>query len=360
MSGTIGEMRRIVKSLFDEKKLSVLVGFAAGKGAAWSRPVFIRDAADSDALVWDATCGNNLAVYLPGLVKEAARATASAPRIGLIVKGCDMRAVTALIKERQAAREDLVLIGMPCRGMLDGRKLDAGIRAAAAGSASGPGAPVQSAARSTSAGSARRLDIAEIQDRDSHITARMADGSEYTLMREPLLRGSCMTCMFPEARNTDAAVSGTSRAPASAEEADRAVKEFAALPADRRWRRFQEEMSRCIRCYACRQACPLCYCKECFAETNDPAWIGATAEIQDVSIFHLGRILHQAGRCVECGACSAACPMGIGLDVFTKKVAADARELFGFTADFSAETPPPLCAFRDDDPQKFITEPGKG
>jgi formate dehydrogenase (coenzyme F420) beta subunit len=343
MSGIVLEMRRIVKSLFDEGKISVLVGFTAGRGSAWSRPVFIRDAAGAETLVWDATCGNNLAVYLPGLAQGAARtrakaaaasagrARAGAPapapgRIGLIVKGCDMRAVTALIKERQAAREDLVIIGMPCRGTLDGRRLDA----------------------------------AEIRDGDSEVTVRMADGSERTFEREPLLREACRTCMFPEARNVDASVAGPSRAPVGAEVADRAVKEFAALPAAERWRRFQEEMSRCIRCYACRQACPMCYCKECFAETNNPAWVGATTEIQDVSVFHLGRILHQAGRCVECGACSNACPMGIRLDVFTKKIAADARELFGFTADFSTETLPPLCAFKDDDPQGFITEPDKG
>lgn len=138
------------------------------------------------------------------------------------------------------------------------------------------------------------------------------------------------------------------------------LKEFAQLPETERWQKFREEISRCIRCYACRQACPMCYCTECFAETNNPAWIGVTTELTDTMIFHIVRIFHQAGRCVECDACVRACPMGIDLRPFTKKIAADVRELFGFTPGFDLETPPPLVTFREDDQQGFITEPRKG
>ena len=366
MSIMAQEMRAIAKSMFDEKGITALVGFAAGCGAAWGRPAVIRSAAEAERLVWDATCGNNLAVYLPGLIQSEARAkgaqragagagsvgaprageqaaaTAPARRVGFIVKGCDMRAVTALIKERQAAREELVLIGMPCRGMLDRKKVEAALSAAAQ-------APALAAAPL----------ITAITDGEAEITVTTADGAARTLAREPLIRDACAGCMFPAPENTDAAVSGPARAPAGADEADRRVREFAALQAAERWARFQQEMSRCIRCYACRQACPMCYCRECFAETNNPAWIGATADTEDVSIFHLGRILHQAGRCVECGACADACPMGIDLGTFTRKIAADARELFGFTADFSPDSIPPLCGFAEGDPQEFITEPDR-
>jgi formate dehydrogenase subunit beta len=374
MSGAVFEMRGIVRSLFGEGKITALAGFVPGSGSPWSRPAVIRSTADAERLTWDATCWNNLAVYLPMLAQESARKggaraslpappsghpwprdgaraslpappsghpwprdgaraslPAPPPRIGFIVKGCDMRAITALIKERQAAREDLVLIGMPCRGMLDRRRMEAALD-----------------------------DVSGIEDGGSEIVAATADGTVHSLEREPLVRDACRTCMFPAAERVDVMVQGASRKPAVAGEADRSVREFAALDAARRWALFQEEMSRCIRCYACRQACPMCYCKECFAETNNPAWIGATVETTDVSIFHLGRILHQAGRCVECGACAGACPMGIDLATFTKKIAADARELFGFTADFSPETLPPLCTWKDDDPQVFISDPEKG
>ncbi len=349
MSGAAAGMRRIIKSLFDDGGVSALVGFAPGSDSPWSRPAVAHGAAAAARLSWDATCGNNLAAYLPALVQERARAVKAAAgpavppgRIAMVVKGCDMRAVTALLRERQAVREDLYLIGMPCRGMLDRRNLEAALRAAAGR---------ESGAACTAAA---------IVDGDDEVRVKTADGAEHALKREPLLRGACRLCMFPVPDRVDVMVEGPSRAPASAADCDRPVREFAAQDAAERWRRFQEEMSRCIRCYACRQACPLCYCKECFAEANNPAWIGASADTEDVTVFHLGRILHQAGRCVECGACSGACPMGIDLSTYTGKIAADARELFGFTADFSPDTLPPLSVFKEDDPQEFIMDPEKG
>ena len=138
------------------------------------------------------------------------------------------------------------------------------------------------------------------------------------------------------------------------------MKDIEKLSPAERWARFSAEMSRCIRCYACRQACPTCYCKECFAEQNNPAWIGVGAEQTDVSIFHIVRIFHQAGRCVECDACLRACPMGIDLRTWTKKIAADVRALYGFTPDFDPTGKPPLVTFKEDDAQQFITEPGAG
>ena len=138
------------------------------------------------------------------------------------------------------------------------------------------------------------------------------------------------------------------------------MKDIERLSPAERWQRFSAEMSRCIRCYACRQACPTCYCRECFAEQNNPAWIGVGAEQTDVSIFHIVRIFHQAGRCVECDACVRACPMGIDLRTWTKKIASDVRALYGFTPDFDPSTKPPLVTFKEDDEQEFITEPGAG
>jgi formate dehydrogenase subunit beta len=92
---------------------------------------------------------------------------------------------------------------------------------------------------------------------------------------------------------------------------------------------------------------------------NSPAWIGVSTELTDSMIFHLIRIFHQAGRCVECDACVRACPMGIDLRTFTKKIASDVRELFGFTPGFDLEAPPPLITFTENDSQEFITEPHK-
>jgi Fe-S oxidoreductase len=74
-------------------------------------------------------------------------------------------------------------------------------------------------------------------------------------------------------------------------------------------------------------------------------------------LYHIGRIFHQAGRCVECDACVRACPMGIDLRTFTQKMAQDVKEMFDYSPGFSADVPVPLCAYKLDDKQEFITEP---
>ena len=124
-----------------------------------------------------------------------------------------------------------------------------------------------------------------------------------------------------------------------------------------KWQRFTGELSRCIRCNACRQACPNCYCKLCFADQTKPRWIGAGDDISDVLLYHLLRAYHQAGRCVGCDACVRACPMEIDLRLFNQKLAKEVETLFGYVPGISAEAPLPLCTFEQEDSQGFMTEP---
>jgi ferredoxin len=344
MDAMTNAIRQAARALFDEGKLDILVGFEKGSAGYRCRPSFVASAAETERLVWDATCSNNLAVYLPFLFQRPPQkkgVEVKLPRVGFVVKGCDLRSVVALVKEKQAPRENLVLIGVPCRGMIDEGKLAAAVAAAA-----------------RAAGSAVDVEITVLVDGEDTVSVTFAGGRTLSFEREKFLQDACLACRHPAPQGTDILIEGASRKPC--DDGDGFVKEFAALQPAERWERFQKEISRCIRCYACRQACPTCYCKECFAEMNSPGWIGVTTELTDAMIFHLIRVFHQAGRCVECDACVRACPMGIDLRTFTKKIASDVRELFGFTPGFDLETPPPLVTFREEDSQQFITEPHKG
>jgi len=347
MKSMTSEIRRRARELFDSKRIDMLVGFTNGSVGYRCRPILISSAAQIDKLEWDSTCSNNLAVYLPPLFAHAPRGkppdahAPRGPRIGFVVKGCDMRSIVALVKENQARRESMVLVGVPCRGMIDEAKLDSAARAAGNLGAAAPGSQA----------------IKAVEDCEETVEVALVDGRSVSLAREPLLQDACLSCMYPSPEGADILIEGASRIAAG--NGDGQVDDFAALEASERWLRFQQEMSRCIRCYACRQACPTCYCKECFAEMNSPAWIGISTELTDTTIFHLIRVFHQAGRCVECDACLRACPMGIDLRTLTKKIAVDVRRMFGFTPDFNIESSPPLTAFKDDDDQGFITEPGR-
>jgi formate dehydrogenase subunit beta len=294
------QLQEIAKKLIAQQEIDLLIGYERGSVPLTSRPFFIKvkgaNAPENLAnkLVWNSFCSNNLAVFLPKYFETNpfARKRPPKPKIGIVAKGCDLRSIVVLIKEKQAPRENLVLIGVPCQGMIDKRKVEAAIAA------------------KTSC----------VQDAEIH-EYHEQDGMLYITTK-----------------------SGE-------------IQEFEMKTPQERWQYFLQEMSKCIRCTACRQACPTCWCKECFADQMDLKWIGVSTNISDTMIFHLIRIFHQSGRCVECDACYRACPMGVDLRTFTKKIGKDVEELFAFFPDFNLETIPPISTFREDDSESFITEP---
>jgi len=127
------------------------------------------------------------------------------------------------------------------------------------------------------------------------------------------------------------------------------VSEIEALSPAERLVSWSREFDHCIRCYACRQACPGCYCAECLAEQVDPQWVSIAHGVSQKAFFHIMRAYHLAGRCVECHACDQACPMHIPLSLLNRKVAKEVEALFGYTAGGDADTPPPLATFRKDE-----------
>jgi Fe-S oxidoreductase len=85
------------------------------------------------------------------------------------------------------------------------------------------------------------------------------------------------------------------------------------------------QFDRCIRCYACRQACPMCNCPVCLYERDESTFIGLGIGLNEKRTFHLGRAYHLAGRCVGCNECERACPMNIPISLLTQKLAGSLR-----------------------------------
>ncbi len=295
------KMKAAAKRLFDDKKVDVVVGFRRGSLPNSSRPYFARSAADVEHLVWNGFCTANLAAFLPSLFEKPARPKDGykPPHIAIIAKGCDSRSVSGLVKENQVPKANLIVIGMPCSGM----------------AASNKGAKPK---------------------------------------KEEVAR-ACQECVSPTVTNADITIAGESRKPAKP--GYERVKAFARKSSEERWKAFVKEISKCIRCNACREACPNCYCKTCFADQRKPSWVSPANELSETIVFHMGRMFHQAGRCVACDACVNACPMGIDLRRFTQKLVCDAQELFGSVPGTAGDEVPMLNTFAQDDSQCFITDP---
>ncbi len=132
------------------------------------------------------------------------------------------------------------------------------------------------------------------------------------------------------------------------------LERMQAMPLEQRWAFWSAEMSRCIKCYACRAACPMCYCARCITEVNQPQWIPVAADSLGNLEWNIVRAMHLAGRCVDCGSCSDACPQGIRLDLLNRVLAQEVLTSFGGEPGYSTRKEYALSTFKPDDKEEFI------
>jgi len=105
-----------------------------------------------------------------------------------------------------------------------------------------------------------------------------------------------------------------------------------------RFDRWMYEFQKCIKCYGCRDICPVCFCKECSLEHPD---LIATGTIPpEVPIFHLVRAVHMGGRCIDCGLCEDACPANISLRLLYRKVNEIVSDVFDYKTGIRADQSP--------------------
>lgn len=308
------KIREAAKRLLSTKRVEVVIGFRKGTLPFMNEPFLARTAEQADLLVWDGNCAMNLANYLPKMTGSVA----------IAAKGCDSRSIVIHLLENQIRREQLYVLGIPCPGMTDKRKVAENLNG---------------------------REIMEVEETGEKLWV-MGRDFEQSFERMEFLEENCAVCTHKNSVLFDELLGE----PVQEQQIDRyeEIRKIESWPSEQRRLYFEELIKPCIRCYACRNACPACYCPTCFVDESKPQWIGKTTDRTDTSTFHFLRAFHLAGRCTDCGSCERACPVGIRVRLFTRKLEKEVKELYGYEAGVTLDERPPLDAFRPDDPEPFL------
>jgi ferredoxin len=155
-------------------------------------------------------------------------------------------------------------------------------------------------------------------------------------------------------RATAALLQAEYPAPALAPELAAQLEALRAMGPEERADFWRREFARCTRCYACRAACPGCYCTSCIVQRNQPQWIAAAPTAHGNFSWNLIRAFHQAGRCTQCGACEAACPQGLPLMLLNASLAQEVEATFGHRAGYDPDARPFIGSWETGDAEAFI------
>ena len=271
-----------------------------------------------EQLKYDDFCGSNLSKYLIEQMKTSGKVIA-------LMKPCDCYSLNQLCTERRVDRDRVYAIGVGCRGKIDVEKLHkAGIKG-----------------------------ITAIEEKDGELIVQTLYG-EKKIARKDALLDKCLSCKGKTHIGVDEVI-GESEETTVGDKFD-AVAKLEAMSEEERFEFWRNELSKCIRCNACRNVCPACSCVKCiFDNPNTGVAAKASADDFEENMFHIIRAYHVAGRCTDCGECSRVCPQGIPLHLLNRKVIKDIDLFYGdYQAGESIGQRHPLIDFTLDDAEAGV------
>lgn len=164
----------------------------------------------------------------------------------------------------------------------------------------------------------------------------------------------CKLCDVHMPERVDHVIGETDNSPVNATWRYSDLDAFMDQSPEERMAYWQEEFERCVKCYACRQACPLCYCEQCVVDKNRPTRVSTSATLKGNYAWHITRAFHLAGRCIGCDECTRACPAGINLRLLNMSLARAAEDSFSYRPGYDPAAEGVVGAFSDGDKESFI------
>lgn len=171
------------------------------------------------------------------------------------------------------------------------------------------------------------------------------EGKKRDFPAKEVLFDNCLGCELPTPQEYDILLDQSLSPIADRQASTVKVDELKRMTPEERWAFWREQFSRCIRCYACRNVCPACFCRRCFVEESEPQWVLPVPRWQDNLMFQAIRNIHVAGRCTDCGECERACPVNIPLRSLTREMYDMVDDMFHFKSGMDKDAAPMLTHY---------------
>ena len=311
------------KELLADGTVNRVLGWKAGDLPYNPEPAYFEKEEDLEEFVYNGFCGANLSKYMIEASKLPGKTL-------VFLKPCDTYSFQQLMKEHRVDREKAYIIGVGCKGKLDIEKI-----------------------RKMGIKGIKSIAGANLEDEAETLTIETLYGEKEVPYKDAMLE-RCHVCKGKDHMIFDEII-GESK---ETKDGDRfaEVERIEAMSPEEKFAFFQKELSKCIRCNACRNVCPACSCRKCVFDSNkfDSAQ-KANVDSFEEKMFHIIRAFHVAGRCTDCGECSRVCPQGIPLHLFNRKFIKDIDELYGeYQAGADLEERGPLTSYQLDDAEPGI------
>lgn len=313
-------MEKRAAELLTDGTVNRVLGWAAGEFPYDMTPAVFHSVKElEDGFVYNDFCGANLSKYL---IKESKKEG----KIAVFLKPCDTYSFNQLLAEHRIDRDKVYVIGIECYGKADVEKLkDMGLTG-----------------------------ITGIILKDGIYTVETVYGNRSVKASEATA-GRCLTCKSKKHVVYDELIGNDGEVEPDCGRFDE-VKKLEAMTPDERYAFWRGELSRCIRCNACRNVCPACSCEQCVFD-NPASGVSQKAAVNsfEENLFHIIRAFHVAGRCTDCGECSRVCPQHIPLHLLNRKFISDIDHFYGeYQAGADPSARPPLGTYTKGD-----IEPGE-